>query len=140
MSAQRQATIGRRWGQFKTSQWGQFRASFPLVGIARNLLGNSRRRGRVDDQARRRLGFEALELDDFDLERVLLIADEGRGEIAELVRSLPEPEREALHARVVEERGYGEIAEQLRCSELVVRKRVSRGLGRLRAQLQKEQR
>jgi hypothetical protein len=29
MSAQRQATIGRRWGQFKTSQWGQFRASFP---------------------------------------------------------------------------------------------------------------
>jgi hypothetical protein len=28
MSANRQATIGRRWGQFKPSQWGQFRASF----------------------------------------------------------------------------------------------------------------
>jgi hypothetical protein len=24
MSANRQATIGRRWGQFKPSQWGQF--------------------------------------------------------------------------------------------------------------------
>src|SRR4051812_28583658 len=30
MSANRQATIGRRWGQFKPSQWGQFRPSFSL--------------------------------------------------------------------------------------------------------------
>jgi hypothetical protein len=28
MSANRQATIGRRWGQFKPSEWGQIRASF----------------------------------------------------------------------------------------------------------------
>jgi RNA polymerase sigma factor (sigma-70 family) len=106
-----------------------------LLGIARNVLGTSRRRGRVDDQARLRLGFQPLELDEVDLERVHAIADDGRGEIAELVRSLPEHERDALRARIVDERDYGEIAQQLRCSELVVRKRVSRGLGRLRAQL-----
>jgi RNA polymerase sigma factor (sigma-70 family) len=111
-----------------------------LVGIARNVLGKSRRRGRVDDQARRRLGFEPLVLDDADLERVPAIADDGRGEIAELVRSLPGPERDALHARIVDERDYREIAEQLQCSELVVRKRVSRGLGRLRAHLEEQQR
>ncbi len=34
MSAQRQATIGRRWGQIKPSQWGQFRSSFPICNSA----------------------------------------------------------------------------------------------------------
>ena len=32
MSANRQATIGRRWVQFKPSQWGQIRASFSGAG------------------------------------------------------------------------------------------------------------
>ncbi len=36
-------------------------------------------------------------------------------------------------ARIVEERDYGDIAAQLRCSEIVVRKRVSRALGTLRS-------
>lgn len=33
MSANRQATIGRRWGQFEPSQWGQFRPSFSWRSI-----------------------------------------------------------------------------------------------------------
>jgi RNA polymerase sigma factor (sigma-70 family) len=106
-----------------------------LLGIARNVLGTSRRRGRVDDEARLRLGFEPLELDAVDRERVHAIVDDGRGELADLVRSLPAHEREALQARIVDERDYAEIAGQLCCSELVVRKRVSRGLGRLRTQM-----
>jgi RNA polymerase sigma-70 factor (ECF subfamily) len=36
---------------------------------------------------------------------------------------------------VLEERPYSEIAGELSCSELVVRKRVSRGLARMREQL-----
>ena len=52
-----------------------------------------------------------------------------------LVESLPEDERDAVELRVVHEREYAEIAAELRCSELVVRKRVSRGLARLREQL-----
>jgi DNA-directed RNA polymerase specialized sigma24 family protein len=36
---------------------------------------------------------------------------------------------------VLEERDYGDIARELRCSEAVVRQRVSRGLGRLRRQI-----
>ena len=106
-----------------------------LLGIARNILGTSRRRGRVDDEARRRLGLRVFELDDLDLERVEAMVDSAREDAAALIESLPEHEREALRARIVDERDYAEIAEQLRCSELVVRKRVSRGLGRLRAQL-----
>jgi RNA polymerase sigma-70 factor (ECF subfamily) len=48
---------------------------------------------------------------------------------------LPAGERAAVSARVIEERDYGEIARSLGCSEMVVRKRVSRGLARLRAGL-----
>jgi RNA polymerase sigma-70 factor (ECF subfamily) len=52
-----------------------------------------------------------------------------------LVEQLPAVEREAVRARVVEERSYREIATELRCSEMVIRKRVSRGLARVRKQL-----
>jgi Sigma-70, region 4 len=50
--------------------------------------------------------------------------------VIELVAELPTDERHAVEARVVHERSYREIAAQLHCSEMVVRKRVSRGLGR----------
>jgi RNA polymerase sigma-70 factor (ECF subfamily) len=50
-----------------------------------------------------------------------------------LLAELPRDEAEALRARVVDEQDYREIASELQCSEAVVRKRVSRGLARLRA-------
>src|SRR5437764_8691361 len=40
-----------------------------VLAIARNVLGVSRRRRRVEARARRRLGFEPIELDDYDLGR-----------------------------------------------------------------------
>jgi DNA-directed RNA polymerase specialized sigma24 family protein len=55
-----------------------------------------------------------------------------------LVEGLPNDERDAVTARVIDERAYSEIAVGMRCSELVVRKRVSRGLGRLRAQVRRD--
>jgi RNA polymerase sigma-70 factor (ECF subfamily) len=102
-----------------------------VSGIARNVLGASRRRRRVEDRARRRLALDPIELDDYDLQRTEELAGE-RGGVLALLEVLPEGERQAVTARVIEERGYAEIAAELRCSELVVRKRVSRGLGRLR--------
>ena len=59
----------------------------------------------------------------------------GAGRLARLVEQLPASERDAVRARVVEERSYSEIAGELRCSEMVVRKRVSRGLARVRQAL-----
>jgi RNA polymerase sigma factor (sigma-70 family) len=106
-----------------------------LLGISRNVLGHSRRRGRVDDRARRRIGLQPLALDDADLERVDATLDEGHRPVSELVQELPALERSALVARIVDERPYADIAAQFHCSETVVRKRVSRGLARLRAQL-----
>jgi RNA polymerase sigma factor (sigma-70 family) len=107
-----------------------------VIGIARNTLGASRRRRRVEDRARQRLGYEPISLDDVDLERTEALADEGRRGLIGLVQSLPADERHAVTAHVVQERSYREIAAELRCSELVVRQRVSRGLARLRRGIQ----
>ena len=106
-----------------------------LIGIARHKLLMSWRRGRVQERARRRLGLEPLALDDLDLERVDQLADAGVGRLEEMLDGLPALEREAVRWRVVDELGYDQIAGRMGCSALVVRKRVSRGLRRLRDQL-----
>ncbi|MGH2888593.1 MAG: RNA polymerase sigma factor [Solirubrobacteraceae bacterium] len=104
-----------------------------LLGIARNVLGHSVRRGQVDARARLRLGASPVTVEDDDLARVLELADDQADSMQRLLADLPTDERAAVRARVIEEREYGEIARSLGCSEMVIRKRVSRGLARLRA-------
>jgi RNA polymerase sigma-70 factor (ECF subfamily) len=53
-----------------------------------------------------------------------------------LARDLPPDQWEAIEARILEERDYDDVARSLGLSEFVVRKRVSRGLARLRKALQ----
>ncbi len=106
-----------------------------VIGIARHKLLMSWRRGRVEARARQRLGLEPVELDDLALERVDQLADAGIGRLEQMLEQLPPMEREAVRWHVVDEVGYEELAAQLQCSEMVVRKRVSRGLGRLRNRL-----
>lgn len=106
-----------------------------LYGIAAKKLADSRRRGRVESDARRRLALEPIALEDEDLERIPLIA--GTADVSEAVATLTADQRAAVLARVVDERKYAEIAADLSCSELVVRKRVSRGLRSLRDRLEK---
>jgi RNA polymerase sigma factor (sigma-70 family) len=109
-------------------------ASAWLFGIARNTLAMSRRRGRVEARARQRLGMAPLVLTDESIERITAL---DRTALA-LVDELPGDQKEAVRARVIDERDYPEIAKDLRCSEAVVRKRVSRGLGTLRAHLEEK--
>jgi RNA polymerase sigma factor (sigma-70 family) len=103
-----------------------------LFGIARNNLAMSRRRGRVEARARRRLGMAPVVLTDEAIERIAELDHTA----LELVEELPGDQREAVRARVIDERDYPEIAKDLRCSEAVVRKRVSRGLGAVRARME----
>jgi RNA polymerase sigma factor (sigma-70 family) len=105
-----------------------------LRGIALNKLRQSRRRGRVEARARRRLALEPEPLTDADLERVEELA--SLPEALSLLDELPARQRDAVRAHVVHERSYAEIAAELQCSEMVVRQNVSRGLSRLRRQLQ----
>jgi RNA polymerase sigma factor (sigma-70 family) len=108
-----------------------------LFTIAHNTLATSLRRGRVEARARRRLGIrDALELAPDDLERIEAAAS-GEGWVTGLMGRLPAEQREAVRARILEEQTYGEIATRLRTSELVIRKRVSRGLATLREELEK---
>lgn len=105
-----------------------------LLAVARYTLNASVRRGIVADEARRRLECEPVVLDDAALARVEQVG-ELDGRLAQLFDELPIDLREAIAARILEERDYPQIAAELECSELVVRKRVSRGLSRLRAAL-----
>jgi RNA polymerase sigma factor (sigma-70 family) len=114
------------------------RADQWLFGIARNVLGSSYRAGRVESAARERLGLPRLILDDHASETIarLTASDE---QVTVALAELPEEQQRAIHARVVHDREYAEIASELRCSEAVVRQRVSRGLRTLRARLAGEQ-
>ena len=53
-----------------------------------------------------------------------------------LLDGLPPDQRDAVRARVLDQDDYAEIATRLECSQSVVRKRVSRGLATLRAQME----
>jgi DNA-directed RNA polymerase specialized sigma24 family protein len=90
----------------------------------------------VENRARRRLGLsEAIEYDDEALHRIESTGSQT-GWVSELLERLPDDQREAARARILDERPYGEIAGELQTSELVVRKRVSRGLAALRRSLE----
>ena len=108
-----------------------------LFTIAHNTLAKSLRRGRVEAHARRRIGIsEAIAFAGDELEAVESAAS-ADGWAIELLEQLPAEQRQAVRARILEERSYPDIAGELQTSELVVRKRVSRGLSHLRTELEK---
>ncbi len=102
-----------------------------LLTIARNKLLDSIRRGRVEDEARSKLHLERLELTDEDLEAVERMSAQTQV-LPQLLELLPDDQFRVVKAHVLDERDYGEIAAELQISQAVVRKRVSRGLQRLR--------
>lgn len=108
-----------------------------LCAIAANKIADSYRRGQVEDHSRRRIGLPPLDLDDDDVRRVeeTVTAAEVIGNLDHLLATLPPDVRDAVNQRVLSEREYSAIAADLQCSESVVRKRVSRGLKRLRTQV-----
>jgi RNA polymerase sigma-70 factor (ECF subfamily) len=99
--------------------------------ITRNKLTDSVRRGQVEQVARTRLALEPVSIDDEDLRRIDELVD-ATDVAVELAAVLPQEQFEALRARILDEQDYSEIAGGLRCSEAVVRKRVSRALQTLR--------
>ena len=107
-----------------------------LFTIAHSRLADSVRRGRVEARARQRLGIrDRIEYGEDELGRIESIVSQS-GWATDLLQRLPTDQREAIRARIVDERSYDEIAQELKTSTLIVRKRVSRGLETLRRRLE----
>jgi RNA polymerase sigma factor (sigma-70 family) len=106
-----------------------------LFGIAAHLLGRSVRRRAIEDRARRRIGLPAVFLDDAQQHAIEQLTQDT-GLVAALER-LPADQREAVRARILDDRSYPEIAARLQVTEPAARKRVSRGLATLRRHLER---
>jgi RNA polymerase sigma factor (sigma-70 family) len=108
-----------------------------LYGIARHQLSGWYRRAAVERKALATLGLEPPHLTDVEYERVEELAGLAglRERVAALLAELPEPSRDALRLRIVEEREYEHVAAALGISETAARARVSRALRGLAAQL-----
>ena len=90
----------------------------------------------VEQRAQRRLGIQDIALTDADLERIEAQIDSDRSPLEDLLAELPDDQRDAIRAHVLDEDTYDEISRRLGTSQAVVRKRVSRGLHQLRRQIE----
>jgi RNA polymerase sigma-70 factor (ECF subfamily) len=106
-----------------------------LLGIAVRRHADAARRGARDRDAQRATAPRDVvltEADRYAYSRLLEDPDsDPLGELAEL----PEPQRSAVRARILDDRAYPDVARDLALSEPAARKHVSRGLASLRAQL-----
>jgi RNA polymerase sigma-70 factor (ECF subfamily) len=106
-----------------------------LFGIARHLLADTWERGRVENQARERLGIGPLVVSDETLESIERL-DAAQSGVLDLLDELPDGQRAAVDGRIVGDSDYAELATRLMCSRSVVRQRVRRGLRALHDRLQ----
>jgi RNA polymerase sigma factor (sigma-70 family) len=84
-----------------------------LFTIAHNTLSDSLRRGQVEARARQRIGIrDAIEYSSEELERIETIASQSDW-ATRLLHALPDDQREAVRARVLDERSHSEIGDQL---------------------------
>jgi len=111
-----------------------------LFGIANHKLADARRRRGVEERARRRLGIPRRTFHDEELERAEERIDLERrgGTLTALVVDLPPAQRDAVLARVVDERDYADLAIAFGTTEANVRQRVRRGLAALEANATEE--
>lgn len=126
-------TFARAWEhrkRFRDEAGGSARPW--LYGIARNVLLESVRRGRLERSACERLGvFERLDRGPASVEP----EERWLGDLDAALGELPEEQRTALELRVVHDLAYDRVADELGTSPVTARVRVSRGLAALRNHL-----
>ena len=103
-----------------------------LYAIAARRLADFYRKGHVAARAQRALAMERVPFGDEDAELVRLLADDVTGRLLE---DLPEAQRDAIRAHVVDDIAYADVARVRQVGEPVIRQRVSRGLATLRARI-----
>jgi RNA polymerase sigma factor (sigma-70 family) len=112
-----------------------------VLGIARHVLFAAWRAGSVDTAMRERLGMQARLVSEDSRNAVEQAVLESEHTVVDAwLADLPPAQREAVRRRVLEDDDYATIAQDLSCSEAVVRQRVSRGLSALRRGMPEEER
>jgi RNA polymerase sigma factor (sigma-70 family) len=107
-----------------------------LFGIARNKLADRARAWGRDEAVATRMKSELRALSGPDLEEYARITADDPA--LQALEELPEDQREALRAKVIEEQDYKEIAEAQGITEANARQRVTRGRRLLRGLLGEE--
>lgn len=122
-------------GRFRGTTDGQALAW--VFGIARNLARRLHRRGRSELEMCRRLGVQ-LEHDENELTHLEARIDARceASSLSDALNTLPDPQRQALQLRVIDELDYREAAALMGTSEQNARIRVSRALKTLSLRLQ----
>jgi RNA polymerase sigma-70 factor (ECF subfamily) len=105
-----------------------------LFAVGRRRLLDFYRRGYIERRALTRLGVERRGLTDSEYDRIedLAASRALREAIGEAFGSPRAAERDVLRLRIVEERTYREVANELGISEQTARARASRALRTLR--------
>jgi RNA polymerase sigma-70 factor (ECF subfamily) len=101
-----------------------------LYGIARHLVHQHYKRGRIETAGRKRLGMATLASDNGGIEDILgrIDAHELTPAVREAFASLTVEQQAAIGYRVIDELSYEEVAARLQCTPGTARARVCRGL------------
>src|SRR4051794_33818872 len=108
-----------------------------LFSIAKSELLHYWRSGKIERAAIQRFAITVptLSVDEFDRIEALAGFDGIGEEVAQALEALPTDQRVAVELRVLKERTYAELADELAISEQTARARVSRGLRALAREL-----
>jgi RNA polymerase sigma factor (sigma-70 family) len=111
-----------------------------LFGIARITMLASYRKRAVEESAREQLDLLIPEYSETAWEEVEQRLEKALPALVEGLDELPPSERDAVIARIVDERDYAEMALAANATEAAIRQRVSRGLRKLSRGLQNSSR
>ena len=110
-----------------------------LYGIARHLVHQQYKRGRIETAGRRRLGMTVAASTDGGLEEMpsRIDASELSDAVREAFATLRPDQQRAIGYRIVDELSYEEVAARIGCNPTTARTRVFRGLQVLRTAMTK---
>lgn len=108
----------------------------PVAALARRKLIDRGRRARTADSAQHALIASMPTFTEDDYADLDTFTERGTAPLTKALAALDPTTRALLTARVVDEQPYEALARELGCSEQTVRKRVSRGLAKVRSALE----
>lgn len=127
-------TFCQAWRSLATFQDVRSGSAGPwLFGIARNVVSKSARDRRLQRAASQALGLELRESDAVVPGPDWLIGMDA--DLEQAMQALPSTQRRAVELRVLAERSYADVADELDCTEGAARIKVSRGLAGMRTHM-----